>query len=357
MFKNYLFDPNNPTNRYTFEIYDIDVSIINSIRRILLSEINIPGIIGENNDATVEIIKSNGPLHDEFLMHRIGLIPISLKESEIDNYEDNSITLELNIENTTVNTINVTSENITAKRNEIDINKKELSEIFYPNMISKDHILITRLRNGEYLHFKANVVKKNGKYNASFNPVSLATFSYIIDKTKITKDTNILDKERAYYTDETGDPNAVKFELEPINKYITPKYLINKAIEVLIEKLNNIITLIKTNEIILIKYRDLENTFEYTINNEDDTLGYVIQSYIHDIFIRKKEKIQDNIECSYCGYICPHPLKNILNIRITLPNQTNEKIFNDFLEYNCLSLVNKLHTIKTDWNIFIKKNE
>ena len=162
MFKNYLFDPNNPTNRYTFEIYDIDVSIINSIRRILLSEINIPGIIGENNDATVEIIKSNGPLHDEFLMHRIGLIPISLKESEIDNYEDNSITLELNIENTTVNTINVTSENITAKRNEIDINKKELSEIFYPNMISKDHILITRLRNGEYLHFKANVVKRMG---------------------------------------------------------------------------------------------------------------------------------------------------------------------------------------------------
>ena len=35
--------------------------------------------------------------------------------------------------------------------------------------------------------------------------------------------------------------NAIKFEIEPINKYITPKYLFNKAMEILINKLNNLI--------------------------------------------------------------------------------------------------------------------
>ena len=355
MFKKYLFDPKDPRNRYSFEIYDVDLSIINSIRRIILSEISIPGMIGEN-DVTIDIKKSNGPLHNEYLIHRIGLIPICLKESEIDTYQDNSIILELNVENNTVNNLNVTTKDFKGKRNDIEINKKELEEIFYPNMVSNDNILITRLRPGEFLEFTANVVKRNGKYNAAFNPVSLATFSFITDKSKITKETTILDKERAYFTDECGDPNAVLFELEPINKYITPKYLINKAIEILIDKLNNLITKIKTNEHIINKYNDFENTYEYTINEEDDTLGNVIQAFIYNKFFRKNEKILDNIECTYCGYICPHPLKNILNIRITLPQQNTEKIFNDFLEYNCLSLVNHLESIKTEWNIFLKKD-
>ena len=116
------------------------------------------------------------------------------KRIEIDNYEDNTITLELNVNNETNNILNVTTENIIVKRNDIELNKKELREIFYPHIISNNYILITRLK-GEYLHFKANVVKKNGKYNASFNPVSLANFSYIIDKSKLTKEMNILDKE------------------------------------------------------------------------------------------------------------------------------------------------------------------
>lgn len=353
MFKNFSFDPKNPTNRYSFEIYDIDLSIINSIRRVILADIKIPGIIGEE-EPTIEIINSNGPLHNEFLIHRIGQIPLCLKESEIDNYEDNSIILELNVENTSLNTINVTTEHITAKRNNINIDKKELSEIFYTDMISNDYILITRLRPGEVLHFKANVVKKNGKYNAAFNPVSLANLSFITDKSKITKETNILDKERLYYTNKNGEPNVIKFEIEPINKYLTPKYLINKAIELLIEKLNNLITNIKSNNIEIKKFNNLDSTYEFTIDNEDDTLGNIIQSFIYDKFVRNKEKIQDNISCSYCGYICPHPLKKILNIRITLPEQITDKKFIDFLEYNCFSLIDVLQSIKTDWNIFIK---
>ena len=32
----------------------------------------------------------------------------------------------------------------------------------------------------------------------------------------LDKDTTILDKERQYYTNEYGDPNAIKFEIEPI---------------------------------------------------------------------------------------------------------------------------------------------
>lgn len=353
MFKNYIFDPKNPTNRYTFEIYDIDLAIVNSIRRVILSEIEIPGMIGEN-EPTIEIISSNGPLHNEFLIHRIGLIPICLKESEVDNYVDNSITLELNVNNTTNIFKNVTTEDIIVKRNDKEIDKKELRDIFYPNMVSNDYILITRLRENEYLHFKASVVKKNSKYNASFSPVSLSTFSYIVDKSKITKEMSILDKERQYYVNKYGDPNAFHFEIEPINKYITPKYLINKAIEILIYKINNLITNIKsTEEVKLLKV--LENTYKFIIENEDDTLGNIIQSFIHDKYVRNNDTIMENISCKYCGYICPHPLKNLLEIQITLENQTDESIYKDFLQTNCLLIIDKLQDIKTEWNIFVEK--
>ena len=354
MFKNYVFDPKNPTNRYVFEIYDIDLSIVNAFRRIILSEIEIPGMIGEH-EPTIKIISSNGPLHDEFLIHRIGHIPICLKENEVDNYIDNTITLELNVNNTTNNSRNVTTEDIIVKRNEIEIDKKELRDIFYPNMISNDYILITRLRENEYLHFKASIVKKNSKYNAAFSPVSLSTFSYIIDKSKITKDMSILDKERQYFVNKYGDPNAFKFEIEPINKYITPKYLINKAIEILINKINNLLSNIRSTEDDVKILKILDNTYKFIIENEDDTLGNVIQSYIHDKYVRNNDTILDNISCKYCGYICPHPLKNILEIQITLENQTDENIFKDFLKSNCLLIIDKLQDIKTNWNIFLEK--
>ena len=354
MFKNYTFDSTSPINRYSFEIFDIDISIINSIRRVILSELEIPGIIGEGNEISVNIIANNGPLHNEYLIHRIGLIPICLQESEIDTYEDNSIELELNVENTGYGIMNVTTENITVKRNDINIDKKELESIFYKNNVSKDYILITRLRNNEKLHFKANVIKKNGKYNASFNPVSLSCFSYMIDKTKIDKDTTILDKERKYFVNKYDEANQVKFELEPINKYLTPKYLINKSIEIIIDKLNNLIKEIKTDNIKINKFTNNDSTFEFNIDNENDTIGNLIQSYVHNKFIRKKEKFKENIECSYCGYICPHPLKELLIIRITLLEQKDIKIFCNFLEYNLLSLIDYLHSIKSEWNLFIK---
>lgn len=356
MFKNYKYNPSCPTNRYSFDIYDIDLSIVNAIRRIILSEIEIPGVIGEI-EPTVEIINSNGPLHNEILIHRIGLIPICLKEAEIDNYEDNTITLELNVNNETNNILNVTSENIIVKRNDIELNKKELREIFYPHIISNNYILITRLREGEYLHFKANVVKKNGKYNASFNPVSLANFSYIIDKSKVTKEMNILDKERSYYVNEYGDPNAFSFEIEPINKYLTAKYLVNKSLEILIEKLNKLIINLKTNEAVKIeKDTNSENTYDYSIDDENDTLGNVIQSFIYEKFVRKEEKLLNNISCLYCGYICPHPLKSLLKIKLTLKEQTSEDVFRDFLTNSCLLIIDNLQTIKNDWNVFMEKN-
>jgi len=359
MFRNYSHNSNDPSNNHSFEIHNIDLSVVNGIRRIILTDIPIPGVIGESletEDPTVNILKNTGALHNEIITHRIGLIPICLTEDEIEGYEDGSIQLELNVKNESYKIENVTTQQITATRNDKPITAKELATLFPPNKVSKDHILITRLRTGEHLHFKASVVKRTGRDNASFNPVSLCNFSFIQDPNESSKHQNVLDKERAYYRNKYGDPIAFKFEIEHININIGPKYLIPKSLDIIINKLinmvNELVNIEKSQVLKINQFQDIDNTYEFFIDNEDDTLGNILQSYIHNRCIRNEQKLDIDPQCLYVGYICPHPLKSLMILRITLEEETNRNKFVSFLETICKLLIEDLSNIKTEWNKF-----
>lgn len=358
MFRNYKYDPKDPSDKHSFEIHNIDLGIVNGIRRTILTDIPIPGIIGEYNP-TVEILVNTGPLHNEIMIHRIGLIPLCFSEDEIENYEDDSLELELNIKNENNEIQNIKTDKIKGKLNSKELTQKELDNIFPANKITKSHILITRLRTDEHLHLKAKVVKRSARYNASFSTVSLCNFSYIIDEEKAKKTDNILDKERTYLKNKYGEPIAFNFEIESINNNIGPKYLVNKAIEIIISKLDKLrdnISSIKDNEDVDInRFKELENTFEFTIKNEDDTLGNMIQSIIHSKYVRNKTNIYNDMICEYIGYICPHPLKEELIIRITLKDQKDEIVFINFMDYICRKIKEELLEIKLNWNNFTSK--
>lgn len=350
MFRNYSFE--SKSEKHSFDINQIDLSIINGIRRTILTDIPVVGFIGEE-EPTVDIITNNGPLHNEIIIHRIGLIPLNISDEDTENYQDD-LYFELNVENDKNDMINITTNHITGTKGGIPITKKELNEIFPQNPISKSHILITRLRPNEHLHFQAKAVKKTARFNASFSPVSLSNFYYIQDPVKANKEDNILEKERLYQKNKYGDPISIKFELECVNK-LSYKYLFVKAIEIIIDKLNilrdNLI-----NDIIKIeKFQELDNTFEFYIDNEDDTLGNIIQSLLHNKYIRDNKKATNDIKCLYIGYICPHPLKYLLVLRLTLENQTNKKVFNNFLESNCAMIIEELNNVKKEWNLFVSK--
>jgi hypothetical protein len=288
MFHNYIFDPQDPSNNHSFEIHNIDLAIVNGIRRIIMTDIPNIGAIGEKLDKeepTVNVKFNSGALHDEFIIHRIGLIPICMTSDEIENYTDNSLVLELNVNNSTNKKINVRTSDIKAKLDGIELSDSKLHELFPVNKVSKDTILITRLRPSEHLHFTANIVKRTGRDNASFNPVSLANFSYIQDPVEANKCDNILDKERAYYKNKYGDPIKFKFDIEYINVNMGPKYLIPKSLDIITHKLNNLITELANIEISNIvkiqQFQDIKETYEFIIENEDDTLGNIIQSFVH----------------------------------------------------------------------------
>ena len=261
--------------------------------------------------------------------------------------------------------IDVRTDDITATRNSVNISKEELATIFPANRISKDYILITRLRTGEHLHFKARVVKRKGRDNASFNPVSLSNFSYIQDPKEADKKTNILDKERSYYKNKYGDPVRFKFDIESINHNIGPKYLVSKSLDIIINKLNLLkqeLNKEASDKVKIQQFQDIQGTYEFIIEDEDDTLGNIIQSYIHNHFIRENNKYKDKISCTYIGYICPHPLKSLMILRISLedvsdPNSPNSpNIFASFLEDYCSIIADELSSLKNEWSKFAIDN-
>lgn len=350
MFKNYNYD--KYADKHSFDIENLDLSIINSIRRIILTEIPVVGFYGEE-ETSIEMISNTGPLHNEFMKHRIGLIPINVDEKITDNYEDNDYKFELNVNNTGSSTINITTADFKGSYKDKELSKTELKELFPMNPVTKENILITRLRPNEELHFIATAIKRTAKTNASFSSVSLANLYYIEDEKESSKKDNILDKHRSYYKNKYGDPTLIKFEIESINK-LSYKYLFSKAIEILINKLEKLIDNINNNEINIEPVPNNPFSVNFHIDNEDDTLGNVIQSVLHNKYIRENKKFK-NINCNYIGYICPHPLKKLMIIRITLENQTNEEIFKEFLMENSNDIINYLKEINADWQKFNKK--
>jgi len=346
MFLNYNY--NDITDRHSFIINDIDLAIINSIRRIILCEIPTIAFYGED-EPTIEILYNNGPLHNEFMIHRIGLIPLHIDEIITENYEDDDYKFELNIENKGNETINITTNNFTGTYKDKILTKEDIKNIFPANNITKSHILITRLRPNEHIHLKANAIKRTGKLNASFSPVSLSNFSFI-QNDKEYKD-NILDRERNYIKNEYGDPKSILFEIETINK-LSYKYLFTKSIDIIIEKLEKIIEKLINKEIPIEPVDNCENSFNFKIDNEDDTLGNLIQSILHNKYIRENNNYNE-YNCLYVGYICPHPLISELIIRFTL---TTDKIdiYELFFMDNCKDIIKIMENLKNDWLLFTK---
>ena len=77
-------------NRCSFHIADIDLSIVNSIRRIVLAEVpsiavTFDPLTDKNPDITFVTNKTS--LHNEYLGHRISLIPMCFSDEEIESFD------------------------------------------------------------------------------------------------------------------------------------------------------------------------------------------------------------------------------------------------------------------------------
>jgi len=340
-----------------FNIKNVSHSIVNSLRRIILSEITTIKFRTEPHEKSDVMIKTNNCcLHNEFLAHRIGLIPINVENVEDFNIEE--YIFKLKVKNNTNKIIKVTSENFKVFFYSPD-GEKEITNhnMFPPDPLTGEHILICILKpnlsdieNGEEIDIECKPSISNGIENAGYSPVSKSVFYNTVDEKKSEKELKSLlktenlseedkksiilnfsnhEKFRHYMTNKFGEPNHFTFEIESIG-VLKPENIFKKSISLLKNKIqlfsininsqnNEYIEIVKSNTII--------NAVDINIHNEDHTLGNLLQSYLFSVFVREKKKIK------YVGYKEIHPLKNTICLRVQPELNEGEDIIESSIKY------------------------
>ena len=97
-----------------FTLSEVNVSIANALRRIILSEIPIVVFrVSPSDKNKCSVIANTCGLNNEIIKHRLSCIPIHIKD--VDTFPIKNYIMELNVQNNTDTTIYVTSNDFVIK--------------------------------------------------------------------------------------------------------------------------------------------------------------------------------------------------------------------------------------------------
>lgn len=346
---------------------DVDLSIVNALRRVIISEIPNVGFKFDPNNFTepkdINIIQNNTPLHNEFIQHRISLIPINVTIDELSVWNSDDYTFEINKTNNTGSLMNVYSSDI----NVIDSNnniRNDLSKRFFPpDPISKDHILITKInpKSNSKLILRAKAIKAIPKTTTSFGMVSKCAVEFIVDDAKAGTEMEkyiqqnsfkmsrddlkhqfmTIERERHYHRNKYREPNYFKMSL--VSECNIPcVFILSQGINVLKSKIQS--------------FRDTEhaiinNNQLYTIivQNESHTLGNLFQSLCFNHFIRENED-ESKFALKFIGYNQPHPLEESILIKLKGDNINTPDDVKVFIKDASIHILDKLTELENQWN-------
>ena len=314
---------------------DIKISLANAIRRTIISDIQVYAI----DDKTVVFHENNSVLNNEFLKHRLSLIPINSNLEGVD-YDNLLITCKKSNDNETIEGVYVKDFEVMDTNTDTII---ENSLIFpYPA------ILFAKIKNNQFISFESKITKNSSEHGGSaFSPVSTCIYTFKIDKKEADEISNSLDEDkkksflnqdiqRVYEKNDIGEPNVYQFVVESIGFYDCLKImdlsldsLMSKLITVKEELLNK-----KSLKIKLVENLENPDFFDFLIDQENETLGNLLSTYL---------AYDKNV--FYCGYLIQHPLKKNIILRLKLVNDNNlENVLSiiDSSIDNIISILNKI---------------
>ena len=327
---------NTDDNSLSFTLSGVNVSLANALRRTMLSD--IPSVVFRttpNEQNKCNIFVNTSRLNNEIIKQRLSCIPIHIKD--FDEFPVNKYILEVNVENKTDNIIYVTTEDfiikdiVTGK----PIPESKNREIFPADDITGYFIDFVRLRpkisdelQGEKIHLTCEFDIGTAKEDGMFNAVSTCSYGFTIDIA--LQDAEIAKKIQSW-KDEGKNEKEIKFEIEnwklldgkriykkdsydfivqSVGVYSNNEIL-DKACQILIDKLSSINTTIEKDEL---EIKNSENTmancFDIILENEDYTIGKVLEYLLYTKFYEK------NI-LTFCGFKKMHPHDNYSIIRLS----------------------------------------
>ena len=345
-----------------FRLSGVNVSLANSIRRTILSDIPIlvfKTTPYEKNKAN--IIANTSRLNNEIIKQRLSCIPIHVKD--IADFPLKNLQMEVKVENITDSIIYVTTEDFEI-RDLVSgqfIPKDKTREIFPPDEFTGQFIDFVRLRPkisdelpGEKIHITCEFSIGTAKEEGSFNVVSTCSYGFTPDEDRI--DTEAV-KLAQKYKDEGMKKEDIDFELknwklldamrivkqdsfdfavQTIGIYENVE-LLQKACEILIDKMNKIDELIDTDKLkITDSLNTMENSFDVILENEDYTIGKVLEYMLY------KTYFEETKEMTFCGFKKMHPHDNHSIIRVAYTNSVSKSNVKQNLKA-CIAAVVQLY--------------
>lgn len=335
---------NKEMNFMTLDLQNVDNTYANAIRRIVLTDLKSIGFkTRPYNESDINFIINETPMDNQKLSHRIGLIPIHVKNPELFDIHDYQF--YINKENNSNETIEVTSEDFKIKQlsKNKDLPREEVKKFFPPNPLTNEYVFICYLlpvksgsdESGGKIYFTARTSLKTAREDAKYNiaqcsfknkedptKVEEAFLKYFEDEHQINGESmevlrnrfNITEAQRYFSVDDWGYPNSFEFEVEAYNT-IKPIVCFYKAMEILGNKLTNFINNIKANNTEKVEIKNSEtdmSAFDIIIQKETYTLVALLQSHILRNYVEHKNLVK------FVGFIKPHPLKNNVVLRVAL---------------------------------------
>lgn len=328
----------NDGTRLTFRMENINVSIVNALRRIILSEIPTVVIRTTPYDKNrVKIETNTTRMNNEIIKQRLSCIPIHINENDFSSIDD--LTLELSVKNDSTSLAYATTGDFKIKNEKTNtyISQEDVKRIFPPDPITGDYIDIVRLRpktssNGEELKLTCSLDIGTSKEDSSFAVASTCCYSCVVDDEKVEVEwklkkaelqaNGITDEElklaeknwRLLDSKRITIPDAFDFVVETVGVF-TNKSIVIKACKIMINKLEKIREKISMRDIIAKSNSTIENCYDITLEGEDYTLGKVLEYMLYSKHYDRFSQTSDKT-LSYCGFSKPHPHINNSLIRL-----------------------------------------
>jgi len=162
------------SEKIRFVLDKTDLSMANALRRAMMADVPTMAI------EMVEIYENTSVLHDQFIAHRLGLIP--LKSSAVANYKyqrecscpeycpDCSVGFTLKVKNEEDDPLLVTSLDL------VPMEFTNVAPFDYEGEQSENPVVIVKLGKNQELSLKAVAKKGIGKEHAKWNPCGTAVF-------------------------------------------------------------------------------------------------------------------------------------------------------------------------------------
>lgn len=177
-----------------FDLYDTDVSMANSLRRMMIAE--VPTLCIDQ----VEFNDNTTCMQDEYIAHRLGLIPLrNFKPGgmnafkyrhECDCITENGcefctvrITLDISYDQYRRENAEFDDINLIVTSNDLVSHDRDVRPISFSNQEEEQNsfdngIAIMKLGPGQRLKFEAIAVKGIGKEHAKWSPVATVAMKY-----------------------------------------------------------------------------------------------------------------------------------------------------------------------------------